>query len=146
MRWAERGDLARLAREAKEHQDWNTYAWEGLAKFYVDRKDFRAAYELVRKFGDAPALPQTAGESSLDDAQKQYFASPNNYAAGYAFYREQMRLGKFDDALVTARHFTERKDSPVYFHFLEAQAWAAEENWERAWNAWSAYREATRKR
>ena len=144
--WAERGDLARLAREAAEHPAWNSYAWEGLAKFYVSKKDFHSAFALARKFGESPALPQVTSGLSIDELQKQYFASPNNYAAGYAFYHEQMQLGKFDNALVTARHFTERADSPAYFHFLEAEAWAAEENWERAWNAWLAYREAARKR
>ena len=117
-----------------------------MAKFYVSKKDFHSAFALARKFGESPALPQVTSGLSIDELQKQYFASPNNYAAGFAFYHEQMQLGKFDNALVTARHFTERADSPAYFHFLEAEAWAAEENWERAWNAWLAYREAAHKR
>jgi hypothetical protein len=46
---------------------------------------------------------------------------------------------------MTARHFSERANSPAYFHVLEARGWAAKENWERAWNAWLAYRNAGRK-
>jgi hypothetical protein len=47
-----------------------------------------------------------------------------------------------DDALLTARHFSERPNSPAYFHFLEAQCWAEKQNWERAWNAWLAFQAA----
>ena len=63
----------------------------------------------------------------------------------YALYREQIEHGRIDDALLTVRHFSERASSPAYFRYLEAQGWAAKQNWERAWNAWLAYREATRK-
>jgi hypothetical protein len=44
-----------------------------------------------------------------------------------------MSEGKTDDALMTARHFTDLVSCPPYFHFLEAEAWAVKENWERAW-------------
>ena len=50
--------------------------------------------------------------------------------------------GRIDDALLTARHFSERPNSPAYFHFLEAQCWAEKQNWERAWNAWQAFQAA----
>jgi O-antigen ligase len=146
LRWPERGDLSRLARAVEAHPAWASYAWEGLVKFHIGKKDFRSAFELARKFGDKPALPQDRDELSIEELRKEYFASPNNFSTGYAFYRGQMRLGKFDDALVTARHFTDRSDAPLYFRFLEAEAWAAEEDWERAWKAWSAYQEAARKR
>jgi hypothetical protein len=45
----------------------------------------------------------------------------------------QQRL--IDEALVTVRHFTDLPGAPRYFHFLEAEAWAAKEDWERAWKA-----------
>jgi hypothetical protein len=64
---------------------------------------------------------------------------------GYALYREEVQRGLIDDALLTARHFSERRNSPAYFHFLEAQCWAAKENWERAWSAWQAFRGPARK-
>ncbi len=53
-----------------------------------------------------------------------------------------MQNGRVDDALLTARHFSERPNSPAYFHFLEAQCWAEKQNWERAWNAWQAFQAA----
>jgi hypothetical protein len=36
---------------------------------------------------------------------------------------------------MTLRHFTELPGCPRYFHFIEAEAWAAKGNWERAWTA-----------
>jgi hypothetical protein len=53
-----------------------------------------------------------------------------------------MREGKIDEALMTARHFTDFASCPRYFHFLEAEAWAAKENWERAWKAWEKFQTA----
>jgi hypothetical protein len=46
---------------------------------------------------------------------------------------------------LTVRHFSERPGAPAYFHFLEARAWAEKQNWERAWKAWLAYRDAAKK-
>jgi len=90
-------------------------------------------------------MPRNNGGSSLEELTKRYYATPDNYGVGYALYREQMRRGVIDDALMTARHFSEKSGSPAYFRVLEAEAWAAKENWERAWNAWLAYQTAARK-
>jgi hypothetical protein len=65
-----------------------------------------------------------------------------NYGIGYELYRAQMQNGRVEDALLTARHFSERPNSPAYFHFLEAQCWAEKQNWERAWNACLAFQAA----
>ena len=75
-----------------------------------------------------------------------YAGNPDNMTVGFALYQAQMQNSRFDDALNTARHFSERPSSPAYFHYLEAQAWAAKQNWERAWNAWQAYRESVSKK
>jgi hypothetical protein len=91
-------------------------------------------------------MPRLSGGGSLEELQNRYYANPDNYAAGYALYREQMARGRLDDALNTARHFTERPKAPAYFHVLEAQGWAAKENWERAWKAWMAYQGAVAKK
>lgn len=139
--WAERGDLNELVGAVEAHPDWRSAAWEGLAKFYASQKDFRAAVELTRQYAAPPVLPQISESSlPLEQLQKNFYASPNDYSAGVALYREQMRQGKIDDALGTVRHFTDQAGSPAYFHFLEAEAWTARENWERAWNAWLAFR------
>ena len=140
--WAARGDLAALAREAESHPDWMKDAWPGVARFYAQRNDFRAAFELSRRFAKPPALPQAAEGSSVDQLRQALHASPDSYAIGFQLYHEQMRLGKIDEALVTVRHFTEMPGAPNYFHFLEAEAWAAKENWERAWQAWQKFQSA----
>jgi tetratricopeptide (TPR) repeat protein len=140
--WAARGDLNALVREAELHPDWMKDAWPGVARYHAQRKDFRAAFELSRRFAKPPALPQAAEGSSLDQLRQAFHASPDSYAIGFQLYHEQMRLGKIDEALLTVRHFTEMSGAPNYFHFLEAEAWAAKENWERAWQAWQKFQSA----
>jgi O-antigen ligase/tetratricopeptide (TPR) repeat protein len=144
--WSERGDLSELARQVQEHPDWIRYAWFGVAKYNASQQDFHSAYELTQRFGDAVAMPRIPGGTSLEELQNRYYTNPDNYATGYALYREQMQRGRIDDALLAARHFSERPNAPPYFHVLEAQAWAAKQNWERAWQAWSDYRDATTKK
>jgi tetratricopeptide (TPR) repeat protein len=133
--WADRGDPAELARAVETHPDWLAYAWPGLAKYQAAQKNFRAAVELARRYGEAPPLPAAAQNSSIDQLRQALHASPDNYALGFQLYHEQMQQGLIDEALVTVRHFTDLPGAPRYFHFLEAEAWAAKENWERAWKA-----------
>ncbi len=143
--WSERGDLDDLVRQIQQHPDWTPHAWLGLAKYHAARNDFRTAYELTEKYGDAVAMPRLAGGGSLKELQNRYYTNPDNYATGYALYQAQLQKGRVDDALLTARHFSERPNAPAYFHVLEAQAWAQKQNWERAWNAWLAYTAAAKK-
>jgi Flp pilus assembly protein TadD len=144
--WSERGDLEQLSHIVQQHRDWLRYAWLGMAKYNASKNDFRSAYELTQQFGDAVAMPRIAGTETLEELAQRYYTNPDNYSAGYALYREQMRRGRVDDALLIARHFSERGNAPAYFHFLEAQCWAAKENWERAWRAWLSYRDAAAKK
>jgi len=139
--WSERGDLAELWRQTEEHPSWIPDAWLGLARYYAGQNDFRAAYELTQRYGEAVALPRAA-DSSLEELQNRFYSAPDNYVVGYALYRAQIQRGRTDDALLTARHFSERPNSPAYFHLLEAQCWAAKENWERAWSAWQSFQAA----
>ncbi|MFZ3376442.1 MAG: O-antigen ligase family protein [Chthoniobacterales bacterium] len=140
--WSERGDLEQLAQAVQQHPGWITYAWLGMATYNASKQDFRAAYELTQRFGEAVALPRISAGSSLEDLQKRFYTAPDNYAVGYALYREQVRRGRIDDSLLTARHFSEWPNAPAYFHFLEAQSWAEKQNWERAWNAWQKFQSA----
>jgi tetratricopeptide (TPR) repeat protein len=140
--WAERGDLIELVRAVEAHPDWMNYAWRGLARHRASRNDFRGALELVRSLGETPPLPEAAPDSSLEQLRQAFHSRPDDFGVGYQLYRAQMREGKTDDALMTARHFTERAGCPPYFYFLEAEAWAAKENWERAWKVWEAFEKA----
>ena len=143
--WSEHGDLDQLTLAIRQHPKWLEYAWLGMSKYYAQKKDFRAAYELTQRYGEPVALPRVEGNSSIDDLQKRLYAAPDNYGVGYALYRAQKRAGRLDDALLTARHFSERASAPAYFHYLEAQCWAEKENWERAWTAWQEFHSATTK-
>jgi hypothetical protein len=143
--WADRGDLAELVRAVEAHPEWMSDAWRGIAKYHASRNDFRAAVEIALRYGGAPALPPVAQGSSIDQLRQALHANPDNYGIGFQLCHEQMQQGKIDEALVTVGHFTELPGCPRYFHFLEAEAWAAKENWERSWKAWEKY-EAARTR
>ena len=140
--WSEHGDPGELARAVERHPAWLQYAWLGTAKYDARKNDFRAAYELTQRYGEPVALPRVETKSSLQELQNHFSAAPDNYEIGYALYRAQMQNGRVDDALMSARHFSERAGAPPYFHFLEAQCWAEKENWERAWKAWQAFHSA----
>jgi hypothetical protein len=140
--WSERGDPEEISRAIEQHPDWLRYAWLGMAKYKASKNDFRAGYGLTQRYGEPIALPRVATNFSLQDLEKRFAAAPNNHGVGYELYRAQMQNGRVDDALLTARHFSEQPNSPAYFHFLEAQCWAEKQNWERAWNAWLAFQAA----
>ena len=144
--WSERGDLEQLAKAIEMHPDWLNYAWFGIAKFSAAKGDFRTAYDLTQRFGDAVAMPRTSPSGSLQELQTRYASNRDSLTAGFGLYQAQLQSGRVDDALNTARHFSERSTSPPYFRYLEAQSWAAKQNWERAWNAWLAYQEAASKK
>lgn len=137
--WAERGDAAELVRAVEKHPEWMKDAWRGVAKYHASQNDFRAAFEIVRRYGGAPALPPVEQGSSIDQLRQALHASPDNYGIGFQLYHQQMDQGKIDEALMTVRHFTDLPGCPRYFHFLEAEAWAAKGNWERAWKAREKY-------
>lgn len=140
--WAERGDLDELVRVVGTQPDWMNHAWRAVAKYHASRNDFHGAFELVRRFGEAPPLPEAVAGSSIEQLRQAFHAQPDSYAVGYQLYRAQMHAGKIDEALLTVRHFTAQSASPRYFQFLEAEAWAGKENWERAWRAWEAFETA----
>lgn len=143
--WTARGDLAQLARYVDTHPEWLSVAWRGVAKHQASRGEFRGAFEVTKRFGERPKLPQAANGASIEELQKSFFNNPNDYQAGFALYQQQTQENKFDDALMTARRFTAQPGAPAYFHFLEAESWAAKNNWERAWSAWEAFDAAKRK-
>ena len=81
-------------------------------------------------------------KSDLVRLESQFRASPDNYAVGFELYRAQKQAGRIDDALNTVRHFSDRRSSPAYFHYLEAQLWAEKQNYDRAWSAWLKFHAA----
>ncbi len=140
--WSERGDPEEISRIVEQHPDWLRYAWASIARYKAGQKDFRAAYQLTQQYGEPVALPLVAANLSLQDLQKHFHDAPYNDGLGYELYRAQMQNGRVDDALLTARHFSQQRNSPAYFHFLEAKCWAEKQDWQRAWNAWQEFQAA----
>jgi O-antigen ligase len=138
--WASRESLDDFVRAVEARPEWLEFAWLGIARYQATRHEFEEAWRLVRRYGETPALPETAATGSLPELEKKFLANPNDYVAGLALFRAQMDGGKIDEALATIRHFTAQPEAPAYFYYLESQSWAAKENWERAWPAWEEFR------
>ncbi len=137
--WGERGDLGRLQMLVAANPALEPLAWRGLARHAAADGDYHAAAELAQRYITAPKLPDNANAETTEQLQRNLFTSPNDYSRGFALYQRQIDARQVDDALITVRRFTEQPQAPAYFHFLEARAWAAAGNWERAWNAWRKF-------
>ena len=140
--WSNHDPLDELLHSVQTHPEWLEFAWPGVARYHAGRHEFEEAWQLVRRYAQPPSLPQSAAGGTIPLLQQELYANPRDYAAGYALYRAQIDAGKTDDALATLRHFTARSDAPAYFHYLEAEAWAAKADWERAWRAWQEFKRA----
>ena len=143
--WSERGDISKLAALVEKQPELLNLAWRGVAKYRASRGDFRGALELAERFGERPILPEAGSAGSIEQLQKDVYASANNYQAGFALHQQQMQEKKIDDALMTVRRFTSQPTAPAYFHFLESEAWIAKGDQERAWKARLAFEAAKAK-
>ena len=139
--WSNREPLDHLVR-VMARPEWLEFAWPGIARYHANRYEFKEAWKLVRRYGEKPAMPEAAAVEPIPRLEQQLYTNQNDYAAGFGLFQAQMTAGKTDDALATIRHFTAQPQAPAYFYYLESQAWAAKENWERAWRAWEAFESA----
>lgn len=137
--WSRRDPLDELVQGVETHPEWREFAWPGLARYHAGRGEFAAAWQIVRQEAPAPLLPRAGAPEPIPQLEQKLYTSPGDFAVGYALYQAQMAAGQVDDALATARHFTAQPDAPAYFQYLQAQAWAAKGDLERAWRAWQAY-------
>ena len=140
--WRERGGLSSLVAAVERHPDWLPLAWRAMASARAAAGDFHSACALMQKFGSETTLPKPEVGQSLEQLRTRAYQGASNFTAGYSLFREQMSRGQTDEALATARHFIDQPTSPAYFRLLEAQAWAAKEEWQRSWNAWIAFEKA----
>jgi O-antigen ligase/tetratricopeptide (TPR) repeat protein len=143
--WDNRGDINALVAVVNKHPEWLQYTWRTVAKHRASSGDFRGACELMEKYDSKTVLPREETDQSLERLRDRVYRGTNDFSAAYTLYREQMRQGSVDDALATVRHFTFNRNPPLYFYLLEAQAWAAKNNWEKSWNAWNKFEEVKQK-
>jgi hypothetical protein len=143
--WDSRGDINALVAVVNKHPEWLQYTWRAVAKHRAGSGDFRGACELMEKYDRKTVLPPEETGQSLERLRDRVYRGTNDFSAAYTLYCQQINHGSIDDALATIRHFTFNRNPPVYFHLLEAQAWAAKNNWEKSWNAWSKFEEVKQK-
>lgn len=140
--WQERGDQAALANFVQAHPGMQKEAWRFMAQQAANSRDFHHAAEIMRQNIPAPVFPPMLEGASLDQVRARAFRIPIDYAAGYTLARRQETGGLYEDMLVTVRHFTDMRNAPSYFNYLEATGWAAKNNWDRSWKAWLAFESA----
>jgi O-antigen ligase/tetratricopeptide (TPR) repeat protein len=143
--WDSRGDINALIAVVNEHPELLQYTWRAVAKHRANSGDFRGACELMEKYDSKTVLPSEETGESLERLRDRVYRGTNDFSAAYTLYRQQMSRGSIDEALATIRHFTFNRNPPVYFYLLEAQTWAAKNNWEKSWNAWSKFEEVKQK-
>ena len=138
--WADRGNLETLEQIVAKRPNWLPFAWEGLAKLHCPQERFPRCLRVSAKFAAPPTLPQSFGACSDRAAAKKFLFQPKRLRRRLRALPGTNAAGqKIDDALGTVRHFADIEGRPSYFFFLEAQTWAAKENWERAWKSWQAF-------
>ena len=143
--WDSRGDINALVAVVNKHPEWLQYTWRAVAKHRASSGDFHGACELMEKYDSKATLPAEETGQSLERLRDRVYRGTNDFSAAYTLYRLQVSHGSIDDALATIRHFTFNRNPPAYFYLLEAQAWAAKNNWEKSWNAWSKFEEVKQK-
>ena len=143
--WDSRGDINALVAVVNKHPEWLQYTWRAVAKHRASSGDFRGACELMEKYDSKTVLPPEENGQSLERLRDRVYRGTNDFSAAYTLYRQQVSHGSIDEALATIRHFTFNRNPPVYFYLLEAQGWAAKNNWEKSWNAWNKFEEVKQK-
>ena len=143
--WDSRGDINALVAVVNKHPEWLQYTWRAVAKYRASSGDFHGACELMEKYDSKIVLPPEETGQSLERLRDRVYRGTNDFSAAYTLYRQQVSHGSIDEALATIRHFTFSRNPPVYFYLLEAQAWAAKNNWEKSWNAWNKFEEVKQK-
>ena len=135
--WSDRGDQEVLAGAITQHPDWLRWpcaAWPGIRR----AQRFSRGFELVRQFGEPAALPRLSETASLEELKKRFYAAPEQLMR----WATHFTANKSNKASWTTRSglcgdLPSGQDAPSPFPFsLKPQAWAAKENWERAWTAW----------
>ena len=140
--WAQRGNADELAELLRAHPSWQKYAWKFMASYAAARQDFRFAYEMVSRFSEPPKMPHvTSAGGAAASLERAFVIDPADLVTGLALYAAQVREGSSTGALRTLRTLRRNPASPRYLGVLEAQLYAAAQDWERAWTTWQ---EATR--
>lgn len=137
--WANRGNQALLIERFLAHPEWLAAGWRVYARVLAERKDFRAACELVHRFTPAPALPALTPAKSLAELRRALLILPNDFVTGFALYQAQMAANTPADALDTLRRLTAVPQCPKYFFYLRGQVEMQLEAWESAWRSWAKY-------
>ena len=137
--WWKQGDQVRMMQLVRDHPEWENQTWPYQARFAARENDFQSACRITAQHVQAPIIPQSAGNQSLDDLAAEFAAHPENLSDGLILLLAQMKTGQNDAALDTLRTLAKIRDHPRYLAYLAAELFTAKGEWQQAWNAWQLY-------
>lgn len=137
--WNERGNRPALIEALESHKGWQKAGAPILSDYYAKSGNFERAYLTLRPFMKTPKWPESGGDS-LAEMERRYYMTPENFGNTYSLIHSRMDRGEMAIALVALRKVTSLPNCPGYFHFLEAECAAAQQNWPQAWEALNRYR------
>lgn len=133
--WFRRGNRSLLISSLLAYPAWLPEGWPWVAQDYVEKKDFRDAYELAMRFTVSPALPVIDTSRPIAELERNFFFHADDIQAGIALFLAQRKLGRTNDAVHTLLALKKIPKRPAYLSFLEAQMYAERGEWDKAWNA-----------
>jgi hypothetical protein len=133
--WYRTGDRLALLQGIQEHGDWEESAWREAAFGYAEYQDFRKAYELAARHLVPPNVPKADRTDSAAKLESRFQLLPNDIAAGLDVYFARMNAGETEKALATLETLTALPNGSKYLFYLEAQLYAKQEQWMKAWQA-----------
>jgi hypothetical protein len=136
--WWDHGDRADLIAGLQAHAHWLDAGWPYLADAFAAQKDFERAWETISRYFPPPLMPTLGSDLSADQLEQSFYQT-NNLTDGILLCLAQKNQGHTDDALATLRAVERIKGCPRYVFYLEAELWAARQQWEFAWNAWTRF-------
>jgi tetratricopeptide (TPR) repeat protein len=144
--WMGTGNKEKITSILENNEVLLKTGWPWVAQNYAERKDFEKAYQLVTHYSSAPALHETPSVKTYDEMKMDFILNPEDVVRGMTLLEKQLRSQRTDEALETIHKLKNLNNSPSSIYFREAEIWAQKEEWEKAWNNWSEYREKINKK
>ena len=133
--WFDHGNRPLLVSSLLGNPTWLPQGWPWVARDYVNKKQFRPAYELARRFTEPPSLPHLNDTRPINEVERNFFFHTEDLQAGIALYFAQRKLGRDGEALKTLVQLKKLPEHPTYLSFLEGELRAERGEWEKAWAA-----------
>jgi hypothetical protein len=141
--WYDRGDKLALARALQQHPDWQKIGWRELAQTYADYRDYRPAYETVRRFAEPPNLPKPRPNESVESLALRFRLGDEIEHDGLALAIAEIDRGQLEDALAIVKIVSTKSGLSPAAHYIQGEIFAKMGDWPKAWRAMSEFQRET---